>query len=104
MELALAFAREAANQGHDIHRVFFYKDAALIGSRFAEPPQDEGDTRAAWLAFAAQTQTELAICVAAGQRRGIVAGNDSSVADGFEIVGLGQMVEAMLACERTVTF
>ena len=38
---------------------------------------------------------------AAAQRRGITEDN---IADGFSIVGLGQMVDAMLESDRTVTF
>ena len=98
---ALDFAREALSQGHVLHRVFFYKDAVHIANRFSAIPADETDLQAGWTALARDTGTELAVCIAAGQRRGII---DTNVADGFSIVGLGQMVEAMAESDRTVTF
>ena len=44
---------------------------------------------------------ELTLCIAAGQRRGIV---EDDIAEGFSIAGLGQMIEAMSESDRTVTF
>lgn len=96
---ALAFARAAVVAGAVVHRVFFYKEAIYAASRFVE---DEEGTASAWVALAEEHGFELAVCVAAAQRRGIV--EDGSLADGFAVVGLGQMVEAMEASDRVVTF
>ena len=96
---ALAFARAAVHSGAIVHRVFFYKDAIYAVSRFA---RDEGGTAEAWAQLAGEHGFELAVCVAAAERRGIVEGE--SLADGFAVVGLGQMVEAMEASDRVVTF
>ncbi len=79
--------------------MFFHKDAIHAASRFVE---DEEGTAGAWAELAAEHGFELAVCVAAAQRRGIV--EDESLADGFAAVGLGQMVEAMEASDRVVTF
>lgn len=95
---ALRFARAAIAAGHAIGRVFFYKEAVAIGNRHAS--DDEG-TRADWVALAAEGGFELAICVAAAARRGVV---EESVADGFAIVGLGQLIEAIEDGERLVSF
>ena len=56
----------------------------------------------AWAKLAGEHGFELAVCVAAAERRGIV--EDESLAEGFAVVGLGQMVEAMEASDRVVTF
>lgn len=96
---ALGFATAALAAGHRIDRVFFYKDAAAIGNRFAT---DDAGVRAGWLALAAEGGFELAICVAAAGRRGVVEGE--SLVPGFVIVGLGQLVEAMEEGERLVAF
>ena len=96
---ALAFARAAVAAGHVIGRVFFYKDAALLGSRFAA---DEQGLRDGWTKLAAHADFELAVCISAAARRGIV--EEHSLADGFTIVGLGQMIEAMEESDRLVAF
>ena len=99
--LALHFAREAVSQGHVLYRVFFYKDAVHLANRLNSVPSDETDLQSEWQTFAKDSGTELTVCIAAGQRRRIV---EDVIADGFSIVGLGQMVEAMLESDRTVTF
>lgn len=109
---ALKFAEAAVVAGHEIHRVFFYNDAVLIGSRFAVVPQDESDLTKLWVNFGKNNEVELTVCIAASLRRGILSKKESeryeitgsNLADGFEIVGLGQMIEGMLTTDRTVTF
>jgi len=95
---ALHFARAVTAAGHQIGRVFFYKDAVAIGNRFAA----DGGVRSGWTELAAAAGIELAICVAAAGRRGIKDGH--SLADGFAIVGLGQLIEAMEESDRLVSF
>jgi len=95
---ALNFARAALDAGHRIGRVFFYKDAVAMGNRFAS---DEGDIREGWTRLASSHGFELAICIAAAARRGIV---EESIADGFNIVGLGQLIEAAEQSDRLVSF
>jgi len=43
----------------------------------------------------------LAVCVAAGLRRGL---KDEVLAPGFRITGLGQLVEAGIDADRTLVF
>ena len=97
---ALAFARAAVAKGHVIGRVFFYKDAALLGSRFTA--DEQGTCADGWTTLAAEADFELAVCISAAARRGVV--EDHSLADGFTIVGLGQMIEAMEESDRLVAF
>lgn len=109
---ALRFARAALAAGHRIHRAFFHKDGVCIANRFVALPADEPDIAAEWLDFAGRHDVELTVCVAAAARRGVVdageaarAGQDgATLREGFEVAGLGQMVEAMLEADRTVTF
>ena len=95
---AQRFARAALAAGHIIGRVFFYKEAVAVGNRFAS---DEEGVRAEWIALAAEGGFELAICIAAAARRGIV---ENTVAEGFAIVGLGQLIEAIEEGDRLVSF
>ena len=99
--IALHFAQEAVAQGHTLHRVFFYKDAVHVANRFSSIPVDETDLQAEWTGFANDSGTELVVCIAAGQRRGVIEAN---IAESFSIVGLGQMVEAMAESDRILTF
>ncbi|MCY3821055.1 MAG: sulfurtransferase complex subunit TusD [Gammaproteobacteria bacterium] len=109
---ALRFAKAAVGAGHEIHRAFFYNDGVYIANALATPPRDETDVAAQWIDFATSHDVDLTVCVAASLRRGIVDENEAqqyelagaSLRDGFEIVGLGQMVEGMLEGDRTVTF
>ena len=95
---ALKFAHAALDAGHRIGRIFFYKDAVTVGNRFAS---DDAGIREGWTELAAQHGFELAICVAAASRRGIV---EESIAPAFTIVGLGQLIEAAESSDRLVSF
>ena len=96
---AQRFARAVLDAGHAIGRVFFYKDAVAVGNHFAA---DKDGLRQGWRELASRGGFELAVCVAAAERRGIVEGK--SLAEGFTIVGLGQLIEAMESGDRLVTF
>ncbi len=109
---ALAFAREAIQLGHTIHRVFFYSDAVLVASRINCPPSDEMNLTKAWAKLAIEKDIELTVCVTAALKRGIVnqaeadrnALTSENIDPAFEISGLGQLTEAMLESDRLVTF
>ena len=98
-ERALKFARAAIAAGHRIRRIFFYNDAVDIANRFAA---DERRIRADLAQLAIEGDFELAVCVTAAGRRGVVA--DDSLAEGFTIVGLGQLVETIEESDRLVSF
>ena len=109
---ALHFAQAATAAGHRIHRAFFHQDGVHIANRFVTLPADEVDLASEWLEFARRHEVELTVCVAAAARRGVVDAAEAARAgltgatlrDGFQVAGLGQMIEAMLETDRTVTF
>ncbi len=109
---ALKFVQTAVEMGHQIKRVFFYADGVLVASRLNCPPSDEINLTKAWAKLAIQKDIELAVCVTAALKRGIVnqAEADRNALTGenldpaFEITGLGQLTEAMLESERLITF
>ena len=109
---ALHFARAVLAGGHDIYRVFFYHDGVYTGNASAAPPQDEPDIPAMWSAFAAETCTELIVCIASALRRGMLddteadryAKSGSTIVKNFQISGLGQLIDANLIADRVVTF
>ena len=98
---AYQFAKAALEKGHEIYRVFFYYDGVLNATRYAEPPTDDRNVAKNWQKLAEQYNLDLVVCVAAGLRRGIVA---DSLAPGFRISGLGQLIETGIQADRLVAF
>jgi tRNA 2-thiouridine synthesizing protein D len=106
------FTEAALRAGHDIVRVFFYHDGVNNGTRLSVPPQDDRNISERWSELGQQHELELILCVAAAQRRGLLdedeakrAGKDSNnIAPGFEISGLGQLIDAGIQADRTVVF
>ena len=76
------------------------------------PPQDDRNISERWSALAQQHDLELILCVAAAQRRGMLdeneakrAGKDGdNIAEGFQISGLGQLIDAGIQADRLVVF
>ncbi len=109
---AYQFATAALAQGHSIQRAFFYQDAVLIGNKLIATPQDEFDIQSAWQALGEAHDIPLVLCVASCLRRGILDDREAerfeksgtSVAESFEIGGLGQLIDASLQSERLITF
>ncbi|HEX7034617.1 MAG TPA: sulfurtransferase complex subunit TusD [Pseudomonadales bacterium] len=109
---ALRFARAALAAGHTIPRVFFYHDGVHSACALAVPPQDEPSPQAGWVALAEQHGIELAVCIAASLKRGVVDAGEqhrydlpaSNVHPAFTVVGLGQLLEAIMSSDRFVTF
>lgn len=111
-ETALRFARAALAAGHRIQRVFFYRDGIHNGSRLVSLPPDELNIPHAWQTLAAEHQLDLVVCIAAAVRRGLVDAGEAkryghtadNLAAGFELSGLGQLIDACLSADRVVTF
>lgn len=106
------FASAVLDRGNRIERVFFYHQGVAIAQNLRAVPTDEPDDSALWLALAQQGKFELAVCVAAAERRGIVGIDEQqryalpsqSLREGFTLVGLGQLIDASNRADRTVTF
>jgi tRNA 2-thiouridine synthesizing protein D len=109
---ALRFAEAAVAMGHSIVRVFFYHDAVHVANDFVVAPQDEVDVAASWAELAKRSGVELAICIAASLKRGVVDAAEATrhekaagdLRAPFRIVGLGQLIEAVGDADRVVTF
>ena len=109
---AYHFTAAALRAGHEIVRVFFYQDGVNNGTRLSVPPQDDRNISERWSALAEQHDVELILCVAAAQRRGLLdedeakrAGKDANnMAPGFEISGLGQLIDAGIQADRLIVF
>ena len=100
-DTAYHFAKAALEKGHGIFRVFFYYDGVHNANRIAEPPTDDRNVSARWAELAKAHGLDLVVCVAAALRRGI---KDENLHESFRISGLGQLIEASIQADRTVTF
>ena len=109
---AYHFTEAALRAGHEIVRIFFYHDGVNNGTRLGVPPQDDRNISDRWSALAEQHKVELILCIAAAQRRGLLddegarrASKDSNnMAAGFEISGLGQLIDAGVQADRLIVF
>ena len=109
---AYHFTAAALRADHEIVRVFFYHDGVYNGTRLSVPPQDDRNVSERWSALGQEHSLELILCVAAAQRRGLLdedeakrAGKDSNnIAPGFEISGLGQLIDAGIQADRLIVF
>ncbi|GAA0685822.1 sulfurtransferase complex subunit TusD [Marinobacterium maritimum] len=109
---ALRFARAVLAAGHSIHRVFFYRDGVHNASALVSPPRDEQNIPAQWQQLAQEHDLDMVVCIAAAVRRGVLDAAEAkryekanhNLADGFELSGLGQLIEAGLQSDRVITF
>jgi tRNA 2-thiouridine synthesizing protein D len=98
--------------GHEILLIFFYHAGAYNGLRWMMPPEEEAPQLKRWSILAAEQGIDLAICISAAQRRGLLeqteakrAGKlDDDLASGFRIAGLGLWVDACLKADRFLIF
>ncbi len=98
---AYRFAVAALAKGHEIYRVFFYKDGVNNANKLSEPQTDDRNLVSLWSELGEENDIDLVVCVAAALRRGI---KDEIVKDRFRISGLGQLVEAGIQADRLVVF
>ncbi len=104
-DLAFGFARAVLAKGHELHRVFFYRDGVYHALAPASPPVDEAEKIVRWSELADAWGVDLVICSAAAQRRGVwdPAGR-GDLAPAFRAAGLALLVESILETDRYVIF
>ena len=111
-DTAYHFVEAALRTGHEIVRVFFYHDGVNVGTRLGVPPQDERNISERWSKLAEEHDLDMIICIAAAQRRGLLdpenarrASKDvDNIGPGFEISGLGQLIDAGIQADRLLVF
>lgn len=109
---AYQFAVAALNQGHSVHRVFFYQDGVHNATNLAAPPQDEFNLQQAWQRLAKDHNLDFVVCIATALRRGVLDEAEAkrydkpshNLANEFTISGLGQLVEAAVISDRLINF
>lgn len=86
--------------------VFFYQDAANIANRLNWRPSDEPNLTQAWQAL----PIERRVCVSTALARGITDRDNSerhdlsgeNLADGFQLVGLGELADLVLQASHMI--
>lgn len=109
---ALQFSRSVLASGHQISRLFFYRDAVLLASHLGVQPQDESDISAEWRQFIQDNQLDAVVCIAAALRRGVLDDAEAkrwnrpvaNIDAPWELSGLGQWVDGIQIADRAVTF
>lgn len=118
---ALAFAQAMLTEGedpsassphHQLMRVFFYSDAVLVGNDRIKPSQGQSSPSDDWVSLAQAHQFPLQCCIANSIRRGILDTRESdryelsgaSLLPDFELVGLGEMIQALQDSDRVIQF
>lgn len=109
---AYQFASALLDQNHSLYRVFFYHDGAYHGSAITCVGQDEFDLSKAWDTLQQVHSFDLAVCIAAGLKRGIIdtreaaryEKNQHNLSQTMELSGLGQLADAMVRSERLISF
>ena len=103
---ALKFAQSAIKNGHHINCVFFFHEGVSIALEQRDLSQEEFDYNKAWRELSSEHDVELNVCISSGGRRGVVKNKttNSTLAEGFELVGLGLLVEAISSGDKYVEF
>lgn len=120
----LRFAQTLLEQGHELYRVFFYGDGVLTcadGTLESHSAQRNFSTGTQWAAMAHKHDLDLVVCVTAALERGVVIEDQQNhstsgkqqppskpeirgILDGFQLSGLGQLVDTIANSDRTITF
>ncbi|TXH92548.1 MAG: sulfurtransferase complex subunit TusD [Pseudomonas sp.] len=109
---ALRFAQAALDGGHEIVRLFFYRDGVHSASGNVVSPQDELDLSGEWRDFVQQYQLDAVVCIAAALRRGVLNAEEAqrygkpaaNLQAPWELSGLGQLHEAAQVADRLISF
>lgn len=109
---ALRFAKAAVAKGHTIYRVFFYNEGVQHSNQLICAPQGQLDLHQAWLALIDEHKLDAVTCIASAVKRGVINEAEAkryglekgNLADGFDLSGLGQLLDATQASDRVVTF
>ena len=73
-----------------------------------EPSHQQIAMQTAWTDLKHQNGLELVICIGAATRRGLIDENNptdtKNIHPTFEVVGLGQLIDAIVKSDRFITF
>ena len=99
---------QALQNKHEEFRVFFYQDGVQVANDLQWFPDDQRNLKLEWQKLGVR----LPVCVSAALARGITDASNAqrhslqqhNLAQGFELVGLGELVDAVQSCSRLIQF
>ncbi|MFW2076698.1 sulfurtransferase complex subunit TusD [Acinetobacter sp. ULE_I010] len=99
---------QALQQKQQDFCVFFYQDGVQVANSLQWVPDDQRDLTEAWQELAIR----LPVCVSAALARGITDQENAqrhqikahNLASGFELVGLGELADAVQSSDRLIQF
>jgi len=109
---ALRFCRTLLDEGHQIYRLFFFRDGVHNLNRLAVVGQDEQNLQSGWDRLIREHQLDAVACVTSALKRGIIDQQEASrydkpaysLSESASIAGLGQLVDAVQQSDRVVNF
>lgn len=107
-ETAFHFAREIISKGHKIYRIFFFSEGVLTAV-------NNSSLALRWQEFITSENVEAIVCVASAKKHGVtpssslitaknISSDEAELLSGFEIGGLGQLIDASIHSDRIITF
>lgn len=104
---ALGLAQALKEKNQDF-RVFFYQDGVFVANSLQWVPDDQRNLALEWK----KLNIRLPVCVSAALARGITDSENAqrhhihthNLSQGFELVGLGELADAVQSAERLVQF
>ena len=89
-------------------QLFFYQDGVQVANELQWFPDDQRNLKHEWQ----QLGIRLPVCVSAALARGITDSDNAqrhslqhhNLAQGFELVGLGELADAVQNCSRLIQF
>lgn len=108
----LLFARALLETQHQLSRVFFSGNGVHNANALSISPQDEQNIPQVWQDLARQHGIELQVCISSAFKHGIINESEArrydkpqyNLLEGFELSGLGQLVEACMLYDRVIRF
>ena len=99
---------QALHSNKEAFRVFFYQDGVAVANTLQWMPDDQRKLTSEWQKLA----IHLPVCVSAALARGITDQENAqrhniqqhNLADGFELVGLGELADAVQTSHRLIQF
>ena len=99
---------QALQQKSEAFRVFFYQDGVAVANELQWVPDDQRNLKTEWQ----KLSIRLPVCVSAALARGISDADNAkshqlsqhNLAAGFELVGLGELADAVQSTERLIQF
>lgn len=109
---ALRFAEAVLRAGHEIHRIFFFADGVHNASRLTVVSRDAVNLQDRWRELIRNHELDGTVCVSSAINRGVIDAAEAerheldgySMHPEFAIGGLGQLIDASLNSDRTVSF